>query len=118
MQEKSIKHFKDNVREKEKREVVLAEDTGQPWLTVSQAAARVGMAKNTLLAWISRGVIPKPRKWFCPRWKSSSNPERPVFRREYVERLLNLMIIRASTNQYRSIKSVRNLCWKQLFGLR
>ena len=111
MQEKSVKHFKDVLRVKEKREVILAEDTGEPWLTLEQAAARVGMAPRTLQKWIVIGVIPKPLKWSNPRVKKK-------LRREYVERLHDLMIIRASTTQYRSEQSVRNLCWSALFGFR
>ena len=111
MQDKKDRYFKDVILAKEKREVIIAEDTGEPWLTLDQASARVGLTPRTLKEWVVSGVIPKPLKWSNPRRKKK-------FRREYVERLRNLMIIRASTAQYRSEQSVRNLCWKQLFGVR
>lgn len=99
------------MRQKARREVILAENTGTPWLTLEEAAARVGLSPFTLRNWIKEGVIPKPLKW-------SRRPAKKKFRRSYVEALLQLMIVRASTVQYNAKQSIRNLMWKPLFGLR
>lgn len=111
MQAKQDRHYKDNLRAKSRREVVIAENTGTPWLTLAEAAARVGLSPYTLRNWIVAGWIPKPLKW-------SRRPVKKKFRRAYVETLLQLMIIRASTNQYRDEQLIRNLMWMPLFGLR
>jgi predicted DNA-binding transcriptional regulator AlpA len=111
MQSKQDKHYKDHIRVKARREVILAENTGTPWLTLEEAAARVGLSPHTLRDWVSEGWIPKPLKWL-------RRPVKKKFRRAYVETMLQLMIIRASTNLYRSEQSVRNLMWTPLFGLR
>lgn len=110
-QDKADRFFKDHIRNKARREVVLAENTGTPWLTLAEAAARVGLSPFTLRNWIVEGWIPKPLKW-------ARRPAKKKFRREYVETLRQLMIIRASTNLYRSEQSLRNLMWTPLFGLR
>lgn len=118
MRDKQARNLKDSIRLKARREVILAENTGTPWLTIEEAAARVGLSPFTLRNWIVDGVIPKPLKWPSANRKSFRRPDKKMFRRSYVETMLQLMIIRTNSGQRPTEQFTRNLMWTPLFGLR
>ena len=80
------------------------------FLTVGEASARLGIGVRTLYDWIRSGVIPRPRKF-------GYASKRPI-RREYVENLLDQLIIRNSTVWMSDLKAFRRSCWRRLFGVR
>jgi excisionase family DNA binding protein len=111
MQDRWSRNFKDRIREKEKVLRVTSEDTGKPFLTTEEAAARLGIKPRTLRDWIDEGAIPRPLKY-------GRHYVRRPFRRTYIERLRDCLIIRNSTTEYRSLESLKKLVWKAIWGLR
>lgn len=118
MRDKQARNLKDSIRMKSRREVILSENTGTPWLTLEEAAARVGLSPFTLRDWVTNGIIPKPLRWRTRSGKSFRRPNKYVFRRAYVETMLQLMIIRTNSGQPETQQFTRNLMWTPLFGLR
>ncbi len=115
MHKQWAKDCKGRIREREKREVRTAEISKQPFLTREEAAARLGISPATLLNWIYRGMIPKPKKWGRqPRKRLSKRP----FRRAFVEAVREAIIIRNSNPEYRTLAAFKKLCHKMAWGYR
>ena|SRR3972149_83712 len=102
--------LQEKIRNKERVEKKTTEASDQEFVTIHDAAARLGITVKTLYEWIATGIVPTPRKY-----RTSS--KRP-FRSSYVERLRALIIIRNSTVGMNSLKAFGNMCRKQLLGLR
>lgn len=105
-----IKALKEKIRRNSRVDRPAAMPVDRPFLSVEEAAGRLGVSPRTLYAWIQGGVIPKPRKW----GKASTHP----FRKEFVEALRDRLIVRNSSLGYWEREDLRRLGWRYLFGVR
>jgi len=105
-----VKALKEKIRRNGRVMKPPGEEVNRPFLSVDEAAGRLGVSGRTLYSWVQGGVIPKPRRW----GKGLIRP----FRREYVEALRDRLIVRNSSLGYWAHEDLRRLGWRQLFGVR
>lgn len=105
-----VKALKEKIRRNNRIEKPMGMPVERPFLTVDEAAGRLGVSERTLYSWVQGGVIPKPRRW----GKASTRP----FRKEYVEALRDRLIVRNSSLGYWEREGLRRLGWRHLFGVR
>lgn len=105
-----VKALKEKMRRNSRIDKPAGQAVDHPFLTVGEAAGRLGISSRTLYVWVQETVIPRPRQW----GKASARP----FRREFVEELRDRLIVRNSCLGYWAHEDFRRLGWRYLFGIR